>query len=70
MYLGSISRSRAGRTAWLLRHPVKSREFRAKDERLITADEARRYLTTVASRNQRVSGRGPSAQPLQCIREF
>ena len=29
-----------GRIAWLwLRHPVKSREFPAKQERLITAEE-------------------------------
>lgn len=36
--------SRAGRMAWsLLRHPVKSREFPAKHERLITSDELMRY---------------------------
>ena len=35
---------RAGRLPWsLLRHPVKSREFPAKQERLVTADELSRY---------------------------
>lgn len=68
MYLNSISRSRAGRTAWLLRHPVKSREFPAKDERLITADEAQRYRTTVASRNHRTSERGQIANPQGILR--
>ena len=68
MYLNSISRSRAGRTAWLLRHPVKSREFPAKDERLITADEAQRYRTTVASRNHRTSERGQISNPQGILR--
>ena len=36
--------SRAGRMTWsLLRHPVKSREFPAKHERLVTSDELMRY---------------------------
>ena len=36
--------SRAGRMAWsLLRHPVKSREFPAEQERLVTSDELMRY---------------------------
>ncbi len=36
--------SRAGRMAWsLLRHPVKSREFPAEKERLVTSDELMRY---------------------------
>jgi hypothetical protein len=36
--------SRAGRIAWsLLRHPVKSREFPAKHERLVTRDELMRF---------------------------
>ncbi len=36
--------SRAGRTAWsFLRHPVKSRGFPAKHERLVTAAELMRY---------------------------
>jgi len=44
VYLNPISRSRVGRIAWLLfRHPLKSREFPAKHERLITADELLRY---------------------------
>lgn len=44
MYLNPISRWRMGRIAWsLFRHPVKSREFPAKAERLITAAEMLRY---------------------------
>ena len=44
MYINPIYSSRMGRIAWsLLRHPVKSREFPAKHERLITADELLRY---------------------------
>ncbi len=44
MHINPISRYRAGRMAWLLfRHPVKCREFPAKAERLITADELLRY---------------------------
>jgi hypothetical protein len=44
VYLTPISQSRVGRIAWsLIRHPVKSREFPAKHERLITADELLRY---------------------------
>lgn len=44
MYLNPLSRSRMGRIAWsLLRHPVKSREFPAKNERLIRPDELLRY---------------------------
>jgi hypothetical protein len=44
VYLNPMARSRVGRIAWLLfRHPVKSREFPAKHERLITADELMRY---------------------------
>ncbi len=44
MYINPITRSRVGRIAWtLFRHPVKSREFPAKAERLITADELVRY---------------------------
>ncbi len=40
MYLNPISRSRVGRIAWsFFRHPVKSREFPAKHERLVTADD-------------------------------
>ncbi|WP_457221370.1 hypothetical protein [Mycolicibacterium sp. CBM1] len=44
MYLNPISRSRVGRIAWLfIRHPMKSREFAAKHERLITPAELMRY---------------------------
>lgn len=44
MYTNPITRSRVGRIAWsLFRHPVKSREFPAKQERLITAAELVRY---------------------------
>ena len=44
MYLNPISRTRVSRITWsLLRHPLKSREFPAKAERLITADELLRY---------------------------
>ena len=44
MYIKPLSRSRVSRIAWsLFRHPVKSREFPAKNERLITADELLRY---------------------------
>ena len=39
-----ILRTRVGRRAWsLLAHPVKSREFPAKHERLVTADELMMY---------------------------
>jgi hypothetical protein len=41
---GPIPRSKAGRIAWsFLRHPVKSREFPAKHERLVTPDELLRF---------------------------
>jgi hypothetical protein len=44
MYINPLSRSRMSRIAWsLLRHPLKCREFPAKNERLITADELLRY---------------------------
>lgn len=44
MYTTPITRSKVGRIAWsLFRHPVKSREFPAKQERLITPDELLRY---------------------------
>jgi len=44
VYVNPISRSRAARIAWsLFRHPVRSREFPAKNERLITPDELLRY---------------------------
>ena len=47
MYLNSIAtppQSRVGRMAWsLLRHPVKSREFPAKRERLVTQADLLQY---------------------------
>ncbi len=44
MHINPITRSRVGRIAWsLFRHPVKSREFPAKHERLVTADELLRF---------------------------
>lgn len=44
MHINPISRSRMGRIAWsLFRHPMKSREFPAKHERLVTIDELSRY---------------------------
>ncbi|MBB3601237.1 hypothetical protein FHT40_000870 [Mycolicibacterium sp. BK556] len=44
MYLNPISRSRVGRIAWsFFRHPVKSREFPAKHERLVTSAELLQY---------------------------
>ncbi|MGK2879928.1 MAG: hypothetical protein ACSLE6_03730 [Mycobacterium sp.] len=40
MQSNPIARTRMGRIAWsLLRHPVKSREFPAKNERLVTSDD-------------------------------
>jgi hypothetical protein len=39
-----LLRTRVGRIAWsLLAHPVKSREFPARHERLVTPDELMRY---------------------------
>jgi hypothetical protein len=44
VYINPLSRTRMSRIAWsLLRHPLRSREFPAKAERLITADELLRY---------------------------
>jgi len=47
VYLNPIAsppRSRAARIAWsLLRHPVKSREFPAKHERLVTPAELMQF---------------------------
>lgn len=44
VYTNPLTRTRVGRMAWSwFRHPVKSREFPAKHERLITADELLRY---------------------------
>jgi len=43
VFRNPLTRTRWGRIAWLLRHPIKSREFPAKNERLITADELLRY---------------------------
>jgi hypothetical protein len=44
VYLNPISRIRVGRIAWsYFRHPVKSREWPAKHERLVTADDLVRF---------------------------
>ena len=44
MHANQLTRTRVGRIAWsLFRHPVKSREFPAKHERLVTAAELLRY---------------------------
>lgn len=44
MYINPISRTRVGRIAWsFFRHPVKSREFPAKHERLVTRAELVHY---------------------------
>ena len=44
VYVNPLSRSRVSRIAWSwFRHPVKCREFPAKAERLITADELLRF---------------------------
>jgi hypothetical protein len=44
VYLNLLSRSRVSRIAWsLFRHPIKSREFPARAERLVTPDELRLY---------------------------
>ena len=44
MQVNTLSRTRVRRIAWsLFRHPVKSREFPARHERLVTADELLRY---------------------------
>lgn len=46
VHINPIYRYRMGRMAWsLLRHPRRSREFPAKHERLITADELLRFAT-------------------------
>lgn len=44
VYNNPLARSRMGRIAWsLFRHPVKSREFPAKNERLVTAADMVRF---------------------------
>jgi hypothetical protein len=44
MHINPIGRARVARIAWsLFRHPVRSRDFPAKLERLVTADELMRY---------------------------
>jgi hypothetical protein len=44
MHLTPITRHHVRRIAWsLFRHPVPSRDFPAKAERLITADELVRF---------------------------
>ena len=40
VHINPVPRSRMGRIAWSwFRHPVRSREFPAKQERLVTAEE-------------------------------
>jgi hypothetical protein len=40
VHINPLPRSRMGRIAWSwFRHPVKSREFPARQERLVTAEE-------------------------------
>jgi hypothetical protein len=42
--MNPVTRYRVGRMAWsLFRHPVKSREFPARLERLVTADDMVRF---------------------------
>ncbi len=44
MFMNPVPRSRVGRIAWSwFRHPVKSREFPARRERLVTAEELLRF---------------------------
>jgi len=44
VYNNPLARTRMGRIAWsLFRHPVKSREFPAKNERLATAADMVRF---------------------------
>ena len=44
MYLVPITRLRVWRIAWsLFRYPLKSREFPARHERLVTADDLMRF---------------------------
>lgn len=44
MYHNPLARLRVSRITWsMFRHPLKSREFPAKAERLITADELLRF---------------------------
>ncbi|MGH3524315.1 MAG: hypothetical protein ACRDUT_19800 [Mycobacterium sp.] len=44
MHINPMPRSRVRRIAWSwMRHPVKSREFPAKYERLVTAEELLRF---------------------------
>jgi hypothetical protein len=44
VHLNPLNRTRVSRIAWsFFRHPLKSRDFPAKAERLITRDELLRY---------------------------
>jgi hypothetical protein len=44
VYMNPMARTRVTRIAWSwFRHPVKSREFPARLERLVTADEMLRF---------------------------
>jgi len=45
VHMNPIPRGRMGRIAWsFFRHPVKSREFPAKNERLVTQADLLRYI--------------------------
>ena len=44
VYINPMTRSRVGRIAWSwFRYPVKNREFPAKHERLVTAEDFLRF---------------------------
>ena len=44
VHMNPVPRSKMGRIAWsLFRHPVKSREFPARCERLASAEELMRF---------------------------
>ena len=50
MHINPVSRSRMGRIAWSwFRHPMKSREFPAKHERLVTAEELMRFRSVATA---------------------
>ena len=44
VHVNPVTRTRVGRIAWsLFRHPVRSREFPARQERLVTPADLMRY---------------------------
>jgi len=66
VYINPMSRSRVGRIAWLwFRHPVKSREFPAKHERLVTAEELLRFPEFSISSEEQAPSRFPPASSSQ-----